>query len=76
MTPKEKAEELMINVFREQHADDSAKLILISTPKIAMLICDEIVGSTDTGILNRYEKKAFDEYWNSVKQEIKTFDEL
>lgn len=52
-TPKEKAEEIIKEIFRQQHVDDSAKMICISTPRIAEYMVEQIL------------KTAF--FWKMVK---------
>lgn len=42
MNPKDKAKELIKQVFDLQHTDDRAKMICLSTPKIAIQMCEQI----------------------------------
>ena len=75
MNPKEKAQDLFRKIFNLQHVDDRAKMICLSTTKIAKLLCDEIVDTAMTGYLLNDSKVAgfqikMRDYWIKVKYEI------
>jgi hypothetical protein len=42
-SPKQKAEELVSKIFNAQHVDDRAKMICLSTIKIAIICVEEIL---------------------------------
>ena len=68
MTPKMKAKEIINAVFEMQHVDDSAKMICLSTPKIAEYIVSEIQKQAENwGVVS---VKA---YWNQVMDEVRSF---
>lgn len=78
MTPKEKAEQLLVAIFTEQHNDNEAKKIMLSTPKIALLLADEMISTLDTmnnclrGITTTIGQTPDEKlrFWESVKFEL------
>lgn len=62
MTPKERADYIIESIFKEQHVDDRALMICLSTKKIALWVCDMAIDYTTD------YKKA--KYWTKVKEEI------
>jgi hypothetical protein len=68
--PKEKAKQIIGKVFDLQHVDDRAKMICLSTPKIAEFICDEMIeelsreGADDSCAID---------YWQEVKTAVLSF---
>ncbi len=67
---KEKAMQIVKAIFEEQHNDDGAKMILLSTPKIAMFLIGEMMDSIDHVAVDRYERKKFEDYWAEVGKEV------
>lgn len=77
MTYQEKAKELVGKIFAAQHIDDSAKLIGISSKKIALICVDEILTAEPTEPRNStfYENVSdltdeAKEFWQQVKEAI------
>ena len=68
--PKEKAKQIIRKIFGLQHIDDRAKMICLSTIKIAELLCNEMIeelsreGSDDSQAV---------QYWEEVKIEVQCF---
>ena len=81
MTPKEKAEEIIKKIFNEQHTDTGAKMIMLSTPKIAFMFVDEMLRVLrDMNPCVRMHKTAEGrsindqcQYWFEVKKEMELF---
>lgn len=69
-TPEQKAKELVGKIFSEQHIDDSAKLIGISSKKIALICVQEILSLHMIYAMGRDEKYSEGEFWQQVKKEI------
>ena len=67
MNPKQKAKEIMSKVFELQHADDSSKMICLSTPKIAEYIVSEIQKQA-----NNWGVVSVTAYWNQVMDEVRS----
>ena len=55
MKPKDKAHQIIKAVFDLQHTDDRAKMICLSTPLIAIMICEEakLAAATALTIVDR-----------------------
>lgn len=68
--PKEKAKQIIRKIFDLQHVDDRAKMICLSTTKIAELFCDEMIEELSRESSN--DSQAV-EYWNEVKVEVQCF---
>ena len=73
MRPDEKAKELISKVFNEHHVDDRAKMICLSTPKIALFIVDQIeLALTEYGKESGELQNMDSEwrFWDNVKIEL------
>jgi len=68
MTPKEKAKEIILKVVEIQYTDDNAKMICISSPKIAEYIVSEIQTQA-----NNWGVRSVTAYWNQVMDEVRAF---
>lgn len=70
MEAKEKAKEIIQMIFESQHNDDKAKLIMISTFEIALILVNEIIHEVDE--VGRGRRA----YWNAVRTEILRIKQL
>jgi hypothetical protein len=68
--PKEKAKEIIRKIFDLQHVDDRAKMISLSTSKIAELFCDEMIEEL---LRESADDSCSIEYWEEVKIEVQSF---
>ena len=68
--PKEKAKEIIGKIFDLQHVDDRAKMICLSTSKIAELFCDEMIEELSRESADDSQSV---EYWQEVKIEVLCF---
>ena len=68
--PEEEAKEIICQIFSLQHADDNAKMICLSTPKIAEYFCNKMIeelkreSSSDSQAV---------QYWEEVKIKLQCF---
>ena len=68
--PKEKAKQIIGKIFYLQHIDDRAKMICLSTTKIAELLCDEMIEELSR---ESSEDSQAVQYWQEVKTEVQCF---
>jgi hypothetical protein len=77
MKASEKAKEIVQKIFNEQHSDDKAILIMISTKHIALILVDEIINDYSSFRVKPYIsfESAMDckKYWEEVKTEIEKY---
>lgn len=71
--PKEKAKQIIGKIFDLQHVDDRAKMICLSTTKIAELFCDEMIEELSRESSDDSHDSQAVEYWNEVKVEVQCF---
>jgi hypothetical protein len=68
--PNEKANEIISKIFDLQHTDDRAKMICLSTPKIAELLCNEMIEELERESADESQSV---EYWKDVKIYVQTY---
>ena len=74
-TAKLKAEEILKEIFNEQHNDTNAKMIIPSSIAIAKILVDKIIVE-NCDSYHQFQEVYFIEkqkYWEAVKNEIEKF---
>lgn len=69
MKASEKAKEIVQKIFNEQHSDDKAILIMISTKQIALILVDELIEQFTNKCCEHQNRI----YWGDVKKEIQKY---